>query len=402
MRKQWMTMIGTLSLITCTVRAQQIVRVDAASSCTTGGSCSGCGATWATAYLNLKEAIDCALVPAQVWVAAGTYSVTQTISLRDDVAVYGGFNKTETTVAQSDSTANPTIVDGNDTTPCFRSTGSTSSALLRGLKVTRGYANAFFEGGGLTLLNSNATIVNCVFENNFTPVAGAAAVIDRGGAPAFVNCVFRNNTHRYGPNGELTIGEGNDILAAGAVFIGHGTTPTLTNCLFDGNHADEGGAVFVDEYARPKLVNCTFVNNKATLYDGGAISFGWGIEIRNSIFWNNESEGWGSQIFVDWWGGPIVISHSDVQGGWAGQGNIATDPMFKDAPNGDYRIKVTSPCKNTGTDAMLPNDVGNLDWDTDTTEVLPKDLKMCARKNGTVDIGAYEFHPACTPGSGAN
>ncbi len=401
MQKQWMTMIATFSLLTCAVRAQQIVRVDAASSCTTGGACSGCGTTWATAYQDLKEAIDCAPAPAQVWVAAGTYSVMQTISLRDDVAVYGGFNKSETTASQSDSTANPTIVDGNGVTPCFRGVGNASSALLRGLKIRRGYADAWFEGRGLTLINSNATIVNCVFENNFTPVAGAAAVIDRWGAPALVNCVFRNNTHRYGPNGGLTLGEGNDILAAGAVFIGFGTTPTLTNCLFDGNHADEGGAVFVEENASPRFVNCTFVNNKATWVGGGAMSISWRAEIRNSIFWNNEAAGSGSQIF-DLWGGPIVITHSDVQDGWIGQGNLATDPMFKDAVNGDYRIKATSPCKNSGTDAVLSVDVGNLDWDTDMTEILPRDLKMCARKNGPVDIGAYEFHPACTPGSGAN
>lgn len=37
--------------------------------------------------------------------------------------------------------------------------------------------------------------------------------------------------------------------------------------------------------------------------------------------------------------GTPVVTYSDVQGGWSGEGNIDTDPLFADAANGDYHLK---------------------------------------------------------------
>lgn len=48
----------------------------------------------------------------------------------------------------------------------------------------------------------------------------------------------------------------------------------------------------------------------------------------------------------------------------------------------NYRLQKstrrTSPCVDAGEDDYLPLDVGDLDWDGSTTEVLPKDLNAPA------------------------
>ena len=77
------------------------------------------GASWATAYTNLAEAVaDAAAYRGEVWVKVGTYLVTEKIPMRANVAVLGGFAGTETSAAEADPAANPTVITGdvNDNT----------------------------------------------------------------------------------------------------------------------------------------------------------------------------------------------------------------------------------------------------------------------------------------------
>jgi len=54
-------------------------------------------------------------------------------------------------------------------------------------------------------------------------------------------------------------------------------------------------------------------------------------------------------------------------------------------------LESESPGIDAGNNAALPADVGDLDWDGNTTETLPKDLVGQPRKsNLTVEMGAYE------------
>lgn len=83
--------------------------------------------------------------------------------------------------------------------------------------------------------------------------------------------------------------------------------------------------------------------------------------------------------------GNTVISYSNVQGGWIGEGNIDLDPMF--ALDGDYRLMPGSPC----IDAAANEPPGGLP---------PFDLEGNGRsQDGTgdglaiPDMGAYEHLP---------
>lgn len=43
-----------------------------------------------------------------------------------------------------------------------------------------------------------------------------------------------------------------------------------------------------------------------------------------------------------------VVTYSDVQGGYSGEGNINADPLFEDASNGNYHLSLDSPCIDAG------------------------------------------------------
>ena len=107
-----------------------------------------------------------------------------------------------------------------------------------------------------------------------------------------------------------------------------------------------------------------------------------------------------------------MITYSDVQGGWPGDGNINADPLFVDPPGGDLHLAVGSPCIDAADNTTVPPDVADLDGDGDTTERTPLDLEGNSRfvddpdteDTGVsdppnymeiVDMGAYEFFPDC-------
>jgi len=104
------------------------------------------------------------------------------------------------------------------------------------------------------------------------------------------------------------------------------------------------------------MTNCTFTRNSA-VFGGGILNINSSPTLTNCILWGDSPE----EIY----GGTPVITYSDVQGGWPGNGNIDADPCFADANNGDYHLKsqagrwdasegrwtkddVTSPCIDGG------------------------------------------------------
>lgn len=58
------------------------------------------GLTWNSAVANLVTAYTKATAGDQIWIAGGTYYITETINMKDDVNVYGGFEKGGTSVAE--------------------------------------------------------------------------------------------------------------------------------------------------------------------------------------------------------------------------------------------------------------------------------------------------------------
>lgn len=357
--------------------------------------------SWANAC-SLNNAINAASSGDEVWVKQGTYGA---ISLKSGVKIIGGFAGTETSASQSKPDLHPTILDGGGTGPVVTSENNTpGTTMLRGFRITHGHGaadlTADIAGGGMWLLNSGAVIVQCVFDHNTALYTGAAVAI-RGGQPWFVNCEFHDN----GTGGDGPARDENTAPWAGGAIYVHSGSPTFMNCLFQHNKALEGGAMMVYN-GTPVIVNSTFVNNRAGDGYGGALSDeGAKAVIRNCIFWGNTAYKGSNQIFS----APQAdsdVTYCDIQGGWTGTTNINVDPSFVNSGANDYRLNANSPCVNAGKSSApaLPNDQGDLNWNSNTGEPTPLDLDRSTRVwslIGTpkVDMGAYEYFEELSGGN---
>jgi hypothetical protein len=307
-------------------------------------------------------------------------------TLKNGVKIIGGFSGTETQPSQSNPTTNVTTIDGGGTQQCVFSEANGSSTVLRGFHIANCRSGDDWDGGGgLVIAGSDAVFVSCVFENNTAVRFGAAVAIRGTGSPKFFNCIFRNN-------GSGTSGSAQDNnvepLAGGAVYL-HSGSPSFTSCLFYGNKAAEG-AVLANVSGTPTFTNCTIANNYAKYgYGGGLNDVQAKGVLRNCILWGNTAIKGGNEIF-NVPAATTAATYSNVQGGWTGTGNLNADPLFVNASGNDYKLQGTTPCDNVGS-GTLPDDVGDLDWDTITSEPVPVDLAGGARVNVIIDMGAYEI-----------
>ena len=144
----------------------------------------------------------------------------------------------------------------------------------------------------------------------------------------------------------------------------------LSNCLLTGNTAILGGGLLGYD-ADPILTNCVLQGNSASSNGGGLWLGTSHPTLANCIIWENTPQ----QVFV--YSGTPEITYSDVQGGWSGEGNIDTDPLWVDPAGGDFHLTEASP----GVDA----------GDTSVFGLVATDLEGQTRvQHCRVDLGVYE------------
>jgi hypothetical protein len=182
--------------------------------------------------------------------------------------------------------------------------------------------------------------------------------------------IERNELHHCGDKG---------------ISIGHPSSTTLVNnliyaCL--GNDADpySGTGIAIKDGAVSHIVNSTVANCRfgLYLYEGHAGEGGGTATLVNTISWGNETN-----LAMDTLS-TVTITYSDIGGStgvWPGEGNINTDPLFRDAQSHVYRLFEDSPCVDTGTPDGAPDE----------------DILGFARpQGGGYDRGAHEYlSPSC-------
>ena len=111
------------------------------------------------------------------------------------------------------------------------------------------------EGSGIMTAGHHDThIVGCMFNDNVSWYGGGG-ISNYGSAVLIENCTFSNNSER---------GEG------GGAIINWGATTIITNCKFSMNKAGIGGGVCNMEASNTTFNDCTFYRNTAE-YGGGAV-----------------------------------------------------------------------------------------------------------------------------------
>jgi len=269
------------------------------------------GVLWTTAYTNVQAALAVAISGHEVWVAEGVYtpgSADQrdaTFTLKNGVALYGGFAGTETARDQRDWTANITVlsgdIDNNDTNTdgnyiaetasdiqgansyhVVTASGADSTAVLDGFVVTAGQAHGSSPndlGGGMYNDPGSPTLSHVTFSGNSAAGYGGG-MYNNSSSPTLTNASFSGNQAAWGggmfnddSNPTLTnvTFSGNTVSGDGGGMYNSYSSPTLTNVSFSGNQADRAGGMYNDK-SNPTLVNVTFSGNTAT-YCGGMLNY---------------------------------------------------------------------------------------------------------------------------------
>ncbi len=340
---------------------------------------------------SIQAAIDAADNGDEIEVAPGTYQgpgdETESSALIDF--------KGKTIRLYSREGPGVTTIDGSRYQHAVRCiSGEGPGTVLEGFTITHGGWGSYPSGGGMYNENSSPTVTNCRFIANHAYYSGGAMYNYRS-SPAVTRCTFVDNiTYMGGGAVNNDVGNpvfadclfsGNDSGYYGGAMYSSSANPVLTNCVFSSNRATYDGAGLYNHLGHPRIVNCTFANNvigSPTDNGGGAMyNRDSSPTVVNCILWGNS----GDQIT----GNRGTVTYSDVQGGWAGAGNINLDPRFASA--GDYHLVAGSPCIDAGTNSPA----GGLPATDLEGNPRPADGNGDGRP--VADMGAYEA-PATAPG----
>lgn len=253
-------------------------------------------------------------------------------------------------------------------------------------------AATVLAGPGQRVMFADDETADCLL-TGFTVAGGSYGLLCSGGAPTIRNCVVTDNWcaglkawNRGKPTlsrCEITAnGIGAEMWAHTDKRIVLNNYATFRNCLLVGNR--EAGV----EGGYPTLENCTVADNRGVGVDAVQAN------IVNSILYFNGQDAGGVNLALA--KSASVVTYSDIQGGWAGEGNLDADPLFVAA--GDYHLKsqgwswstllgdwayddATSPCIDAGDPASpigdeLPCDEGD-------------PLSERAAANTRINLGAY-------------
>ena len=187
----------------------------------------------------------------------------------------------------------------------------------------------------------------------------------------------------------LTLTGGQTTTSGGAIYNDNQNL-TLVGCLVTGNTATGDGGGIYNRFGMSTIVSSTISGNTAGSRGGGIFvhspySYTIKVALENSILWGNVATDSNGGNDIGFYNGAASASHSIYgNGGFADLGgNISGDPLFVDAPAGDYRLQLNSPAIDSGDDTLVP-------------ATLTTDLDGSMRIRGAaVDIGVYE-HAAVT------
>jgi predicted outer membrane repeat protein len=234
------------------------------------GTPSGDGSDWGVQALTLQSALALPTCT-EVWVRAGVYTPTTdanpaiSFNIGPGVAVYGGFDGTETTRDARDAAAHVTILSGdideNDT------------------DVDNNH------------IAENAADIQGTNSRRLIMMDGTTAA-----GPIVASTVLDGFVVTAGDYVDVQQGKGAGLYCKGAGG-GNGCSPTLRQLAFMGNRASLGAAIFDDGVSgtsSPTIERVTFAGNFATNFGGAIFNYGDGGNaspvLTHVVFMNNRAD----------------------------------------------------------------------------------------------------------------
>ena len=329
-------------------------------------------------YPTIQGAVEAAYDDDIVMVAPGNYMENISIGKNVEVRSSGGMDSTTI-----DGTGLGTVV-------AFE---NAPSARLEGFTIVNGTGSGFGHfapvGGGIYCVESSPVISRCRVVGNAAAWGGGLCV-DHGSSPTVVDSIIMGNMADDG----------------GGVFCYEGTWPTLvTTIIVENNASWFGGGACAIEDSNPTFSGCLFYDNIADFGGGGIYAAqGCNLRVASSTLADNYSAEGGNILTEPGsvativnsliWGdaddmvllGEATVEYSNVTNpellGFVG--NIAAEPVFFDAENGDYHLLPNSPCIDKGLNDVPGLPEKDLDGDPRVMQVHNQPI---------TDMGADEHDP---------
>jgi hypothetical protein len=359
---------------------------------------SGAATNWVIAKKTIQAAVNLTKNGDTVWVTNGVYDtggkvtpgyskLTPAYFLTNRVCITNAItvrsvNGQEVTVIKGAPGSN-----GSNDVNSVRGVFMKNSSRLTGFTVTNGYDRGsgddyYDRGGGGIWLTTGSMVSNCTISGNSANRGGGVRLYVGG---TLDNCILSGNKSVYGggayfdenKSGSAGGTMNNCILRENYASYGGGaslnTSGTMNNCILRGNTAkyQGGGARFFGG----TMNNCTLSGNLAD--QGGGVLFYDGGLLNNCVVWGNTALSRQNDI-CNYTGTNLYTCASDGIAHGV-DGCVTNDPLFVDAPNGDFKLKTNSPCINSGYNSGV------------TSTDLQGNLRVIG---GTVDMGAYEVTSA--------
>ena len=248
------------------------------------------------------------------------------------------------------------------------------------------YIDGQAESAVILCNNSSSLIANNIFMDGMIALNYALTgwILSKNSSLNIKNNLMKNGYVGFAdPAGYMVSVNSEDIITSNIfnnVSMGYCWTCAAIVALDGSNSSISYNLIFQasgDGYGAVVASESQYVSNNNTLVSnsgGYANLFSDGI-VYNDIIINYPS-GWGNPIYLDT-NSTIQISYSNIEGGYEGEGNINTNPLFSDAENIDFSLQEDSPCIDAGI-ADLGGD--GIDDIIDYYGTAP-------------DMGAYEYEP---------
>ena len=227
---------------------------------------------------SIAEAVSALASGGTIDIATGTYSFSASgLDL-------GKKNKAMTLQARA---LGQVTFTGNNASPIVRIDNGTSASqpiVFEGIRFVNGYSASANRAGGVTLLNAEASFVDCTFSNNRmmeSTTGGGALGLYGGSRAVVVRSAFTTNTAKN--NGGAIYAVRNSGQNPTSVWV-HASTFSGNSTASSGFTASaSGGAIYVRD-AELFVADSTFEDNAAG-WVGGAI-YAWGDFATSSPYCN--------------------------------------------------------------------------------------------------------------------